>query len=97
LTNVLAFYTQDQGNFSLWPAFIAAVEAYADEDLIAAKTWLERATQFGLGNRLYVKRVVEEVWHRRKMLSRESGIEPGLIIVDWRQVMVEFSIDILLV
>jgi len=85
------------GNFSLWPSFIAAVEAYADEDLEAARNWLESMVFCGIGSRKSVKRVVEEVWRLREAGSRTSGLDPGMIIIDWREVMHKLNCDVLLV
>ncbi|GAB1194712.1 hypothetical protein APSETT444_003958 [Aspergillus pseudonomiae] len=84
--NITAFSAQSSGNFSLWPAFIAAVEAYTVRDLESSCRWLEQSTHFGLGNRLAVRSIVEEVWQRRDALCVESGIDPGLAAVDWRDV-----------
>ncbi|KAJ5889081.1 fungal-specific transcription factor domain-containing protein [Penicillium taxi] len=35
--NISAFCAQSSGNFSLWPAFIAAVEAYTEENMASAR------------------------------------------------------------
>ncbi|OJJ38699.1 hypothetical protein ASPWEDRAFT_180214 [Aspergillus wentii DTO 134E9] len=95
--NISAFCTKSIGNFSLWPAFIAAVEAYTVKDVDLAQAWLEQSMSFGLGNRLLVKRVVEEVWQRREAINGETGMEKGLITVDWRKVVMDLDVDILLV
>lgn len=92
-----AFYAQSSGDFSLWPAFVAAVEAYTEEDMASAREWLERSVHFGLGNRFPVKRIIEEVWRRREDLHLQSTIEKGLIIIDWRDVVRDLEVDILLV
>jgi hypothetical protein len=95
--NISAFCAQSSGNFSLWPAFIAAVEAYTEEDMESAREWLDRSVNFGLGNRLPVRRIVEEVWRRREDAHFESSMDKGLITVDWRDVVQDLGIDILLV
>ncbi|KAF7556245.1 hypothetical protein G7046_g6346 [Stylonectria norvegica] len=95
--HVSAFFANSNGNFSVWPAFIAAAEAYTDHDLQVARQWLESATSFGIGSRKLMKLVLEEIWRRRDAMSRESGLERGLIAVDWRAVMEELDCDILLV
>ncbi|KNG85000.1 hypothetical protein ANOM_006560 [Aspergillus nomiae NRRL 13137] len=95
--NITAFSAQSSGNFSLWPAFIAAVEAYTVRDLESSCRWLEQSTHFGLGNRLAVRSIVEEVWQRRDALCVESGIDPGLAAVDWRDVARDLGVDVLLV
>jgi hypothetical protein len=95
--NVESFLKAGGGNFSLWPAFIAAVEANEAHHIDAAKKWLEFATSVGMGNRFKVKAIVEEVWNLREILSKETGISSGDISVDWRDVMVDLDLDILLV
>ncbi|OGM39530.1 hypothetical protein ABOM_011912 [Aspergillus bombycis] len=95
--NITAFAAQSSGNFSLWPAFIAAVEAYTVGDLESSCRWLEQSTHFGLGNRLAVRSIIEEVWQRRDALCGESGIDPGLAAVDWRDVARDLGVDVLLV
>ncbi|KPM38575.1 hypothetical protein AK830_g7980 [Neonectria ditissima] len=96
-SHVSAYFAISNGNFSIWPAFIAAVEAYLDEDLAAAKEWLDGATSFGIGSRDSMRRVVEEVWNLREEMCKASGMEMGLIVVDWRSVMQELDCDLLLV
>ena len=95
--NISAFCAQSSGNFSLWPAFIAAVEAYTEEDMASAREWLERSIHFGLGNRLLVKQIIEEVWRRRENAHLESTMDKGLITIDWRDVVKDLGVDILLV
>ncbi|KAJ5756919.1 fungal-specific transcription factor domain-containing protein [Penicillium nucicola] len=95
--NISSFCAQSNGNFSLWPAFIAAVEAYTEEDMALAQAWLQQSIHFGLGNRLLVKQIIEEVWRRREHAHCERGIDKGLITVDWRDVVRELGVDILLV
>lgn len=95
--NIQAFFAIDDGNFSLWPAFIGAVSAYESSDIAAAKVWLERASKVGMGNRLKVKKLIEEVWRLRTARLHETGQELGSINVDWREVMVSMGLDILLV
>ncbi|KAH8734522.1 fungal-specific transcription factor domain-containing protein [Ilyonectria robusta] len=96
-SHVSAYFAISNGNFSIWPAFIAAVEAYSEEDLVAAREWLDCATSFGIGSRNSMRLVVEEVWSRREAICKASGMELGLISVDWRSVMQEVNCDLLLV
>lgn len=96
-SHVSAYFAISNGNFSIWPAFIAAVEAYSEEDLVAAREWLDRATSFGIGSRNSMRLVVEEVWSRREAICKASGMELGLIAIDWRSVMQEVNCDLLLV
>lgn len=94
---VSAFFSNSSGNFSIWPAFIAAAEAYTEEDMAAVRSWLGCATAFGIGSRAAVKRVLEEVWARREHVSKISGMDPEMVIIDWRAVMHELDCNILLV
>jgi hypothetical protein len=94
--NVSTFYACNQGNFSIWPAFMAAVEATADADIASAREWLDWATSFGLGNRVSVRRVVEEVWKRRETHSRLFGMARGMVAIEWRDVVQELDCDVLL-
>lgn len=95
--HVSAFFANSNGNFSIWPAFIAAVEAFTEDDLTAARAWLDSATSFGIGSRDSMKMVIEEVWRRREAISRSSGLEPGMVAIDWRDVMQELDCDVLLI
>lgn len=97
LENVSAFLGKNGGNFSLWPAFIAAVEAYTEHDMILARQWLEHAVSFGLGNRQLIRKVVERVWEKREEVSKELDIDQGFVSVDWREVMKELDIEVLLI
>lgn len=96
-THVFAFFAASEGNFSIWPAFIAAVETFREDDMASARQWLDSAVSFGIGSRESMRRVVEEVWHRRNVIAEASGLSPGLIAVDWREVMKDLDLDILLV
>ncbi|GKZ27590.1 hypothetical protein AbraIFM66951_005982 [Aspergillus brasiliensis] len=89
--------TYSHGNLSLWPAFMAAVEATRDEDVEAARRWLDWALSFGIGIRAKVKTVVEEVWRRRNEMAAATGMEKDLIVVDWLRVMQELDCDVLLI
>ncbi|EAW12383.1 fungal specific transcription factor domain-containing protein [Aspergillus clavatus NRRL 1] len=95
--SLAAFRGTSDGNYSLWPTFIAAVEASTSDDLESARAWLDQATSFGFGNRILVRRIVEEVWRRRERLHQETGQDLGLIRVDRRLVADELNIDVLLV
>lgn len=97
LLRISAFHSASHGNLSIWPAFIAAVEAYIPEDMALARNWLCHTTMFGIGSRVCVRRLVEEVWKRRDEAAAELGIDKGLISIDWRTVMEELDMDILLI
>jgi hypothetical protein len=97
LRDVIAFHSESDSNFSIRPAFIAAAEAYTYENMALARRWLHRTTKFGIGSRQPVCKVVEEVWRRREVASQELGIDSGLISVDWREVMADLDLEILLI
>lgn len=97
LRHVDDFFSLSEGNFSIWPAFIAAVEAYTIDDMAAARRWLKRSTSFGMGNRESVQKVVQEVWRMREDRCEALDIDRGIIAVDWREVMREMDCDVLLV
>ncbi|QKX53899.1 uncharacterized protein TRUGW13939_00979 [Talaromyces rugulosus] len=97
LLRISAFHSESDGNLSIWPAFIAAVEVYTPEDIALARNWLDRTIMFGIGSRVCVRRLVEEIWKRRDEAADELEIDKGLISIDWRAVMEELGMDILLV
>jgi hypothetical protein len=94
--NIESFFEAGDGNLTLWPGFIAAVECYEEKDLRSARTWLDRAMKVGMGNRLKVREIIEEVWRKRDLLAKETRQEKGCVVVDWRDVMQERGIDVLL-
>lgn len=95
--NIHTFFAHGDGNLTLWPGFIAAVESYEESDLRAAKAWLDVAASVGMGNRLRIRTIVEEVWRMRDAASRETRKDKGSITIDWRDVMQKLGLDILLV
>jgi hypothetical protein len=95
--NINAFYAIGDGNPLLWPAFIAAVEVYEDNDIAEARSWMKRATKVGMGNRDKAITVIEEVWRVRKETAIQTGQDIGDVVVDWRQVMLTLGLDILLI
>lgn len=98
LQSVIKFCEKDsRNNFSIWPAFIAAVEAYTEQDLKEAEMWLCWSTTFGMGNRILIADVVREVWRRREKESQRTQNDKGLICVDWREVMRDLGHDVLLI
>jgi len=49
-----------------------------------------------MGSREQVKAVVEEVWRRRAAEAEEMGVELGEVRIDWREVVANMGIDLLL-
>jgi hypothetical protein len=92
---------------TLWPAFIAAVEAVQTPLRHRALTWFVRAKRHGIGNIAKAKALAMEVWRR---VDRQSWFGPssekrgdgvgvsasGLSRVDWRKVMREMDMYIML-
>ncbi|KAH8168986.1 fungal specific transcription factor domain-containing protein [Sarocladium implicatum] len=92
---------------TLWPGFIAAVEAVHIELRHRALVWLSRAKSHGIGNISQAMSLVMEVWRRvdRLIFRRHGGQDVGgqkigmdfeLASVDWREVMRERNMFIML-
>ena len=91
------FFRLGGANLSLWPAFIAAVEAYRDRDKEAARRWLAISTEVGMGNRRKIIALIHHIWQVREGTAHATGQDPGSIAVDWRGIMKKLDLDILLV
>lgn len=95
----LARDTKLQPANTLWPTFIAAVEA-VDVDLRhRALRMLAKAAKRGLGNVIRAKRVVLEAWRRTDRLRDAPSanfIVQGLSPVDWRLMMQDKGVYIIL-
>lgn len=94
---VSRFLSNSNGNFSFWPAFVAAAEAYAEDDMEAARVWLSKSVSVGLGSRTSASIVLEEVWRRREELASYTGLDAGAVTVDWRTVMQDLGGEVLLI
>jgi hypothetical protein len=85
---------------TLWPAFIAAVEAVHTPLRHRALIWFVRAKRHGIGNIAKAKALVMEVWRRvdrQTWVRPEKGVQGGeLSRVDWREVMQEMKMYIML-
>ncbi|KAL2421123.1 hypothetical protein ABEF91_008336 [Exophiala dermatitidis] len=85
---------------TLWPGFIAAVEAVNTELRHRVLVWFARAQRHGIGNIAAAKSLVLEVWRRLDRQTyynhdrNESPTELGS--VDWRDVMREKGMYIML-
>ena len=85
------------GNYTFWPAFIAGVELYEETDKDEFLLLLENAASIGMNNRFKARQLIQQVWQVRSSTATETELSPGKIWVDWRQVMCDLEIDILLV
>ena len=87
------------GYVTLWPVFMAAVEAYQECHQEGFRDWLDECEKMGAASRKDIRCVIEAVWRKRASLRQQIGncAEPGGIVVDWRAVMWEKGLDILLV
>jgi hypothetical protein len=96
LTDSMTFIGMHCGTVSIWPAFVAAVEAYTPESLDLAKQLVGFSQKQGIGNRDDMLRVVHQVWADREQLAAERQCDPGEVFVDWRDVMKRLDVDVLL-
>ncbi|KEF62692.1 uncharacterized protein A1O9_00665 [Exophiala aquamarina CBS 119918] len=94
---VFIFLKHCGGNYTLWPVFIAGVEAYEDCDMEKFSDLFENATSMGMRNRKKARQVMEAVWSTRSSITAQTGQNPGEVRVNWTQVMRGLDIDILLV
>jgi hypothetical protein len=87
------------GYVTLWPVFIAAVEAYQETHQAGFRQWLDDCDKMGAASRKDIRDVVEGVWQKRASIAAEMSdpIDMGETRVDWREVMSERGLDILLV
>lgn len=96
LENLQLFLAAGGGNFTFWPAFIAASEVHT-EDMKSSMFEIFSCTNVSTcQNRDKVMKLLEEVWSVRETRSAESGLDQGLIKVNWRSVMKDLDLDILL-
>jgi hypothetical protein len=94
LTDSMTFIGMHCGTVSIWPAFVAAVEAYTPESLDLAKQLVGFSQKQGIGNRDDMLRVVHQVWADREQLAAERQCDPGEVFVDWRDVMKRLDVDV---
>jgi hypothetical protein len=85
------------GYITLWPVFMAAVEAYQTYHQAAFREWLDDNDKMGAASRRDIREVIEAIWRERSHLGEENGVGQGDVIVDWREVAWERGLDILLV
>lgn len=79
----------------MWPVFIGAVEVYLEEHKRSVRAWMNKSDMMGARSRGDVRELVDAVWLKRK---EEAGVDgEGTVVVDWRAVMSEMGMDVLLV
>jgi hypothetical protein len=81
---------------SIWPIFVAAVEAYEPAAQNLADAALQVCSSLGAVNRKTAHDIVKTVWERRENIARERNCHVGDVQLDWRKVLEELNIDILL-
>jgi hypothetical protein len=85
---------------TLWPAFIAAVEAIDVDLRHRVLIWFSKAAKKGIGNIARAKQLVMEIWRRvdRQVCDDEDLLllNHGLGPIDWRTVMEETGPSIML-
>ncbi|EPE25363.1 Zn2/Cys6 DNA-binding protein [Glarea lozoyensis ATCC 20868] len=95
LNNTMTFVDTHSKYVSVWPVFMAMVEAYTLESLELANRYLASSNEVS-GNRKDIDRVVRQVWADREELASARQCNLGEIFVDWRDVMKKLNLDILL-
>lgn len=96
LNDAASFIELHDSTVSIWPVFVAAVEAYTPELQALATRCLETFKNGGAGNRSDAKRVVHEVWNERERVALERQCDPGEVSLDWREVLRRLDVNLLL-
>ncbi|EXJ66730.1 uncharacterized protein A1O5_09925 [Cladophialophora psammophila CBS 110553] len=86
----------DRTAVSIWPIFIAAAEAYTAEAQALAECVLSLSTSLGAANRAVIHRVVKQIWIEREEAAAQRRCEVGDVLVDWREVLKNLDVEILL-
>ncbi|EPE32810.1 Zn2/Cys6 DNA-binding protein [Glarea lozoyensis ATCC 20868] len=97
LNSISTFTELTKGNYTLWPIFIAAVEAYEEVDIRRFQELFRNACAVGMANRVQIQKLVERIWKIREAQASQTGQEKGLIRVDWKNVMHVLEMDVLLI
>jgi hypothetical protein len=97
LRDLVIFSTSGGTNFTFWIAVIAAMEVFEEEDKVGFRQIFASTNGLGVQDRLRIEEFVEEVWRIREVRAAETGLDPGLIKVDWKKVMDDLGVDFLLV
>lgn len=85
------------GHATVWPIFMAALEAHRDNDKRVVMAWLRSADRGGVASCAVIRDFVEEVWRCRTRKAGLMGVEEADVVVDWMEVMDDTNPDLLLV
>lgn len=96
LCDTVSFLDEKGGSVSLWPVFIAAVEACSKQERDLVRQWLGYSCKLGISNRHAARCVIEEVWKQRDQEALLKNMEPEYVALDWRRVQNHLKIDLLL-
>ncbi|KAL6694272.1 fungal-specific transcription factor domain-containing protein [Trichoderma pleuroticola] len=96
LQDTLSFIQLHGGAVSMWPVFIAAVEAYEVKDQQIVEQWFDISSQHGIQNRQTAREVIRAVWERRSREATNRGLKQCQIAIDWREVQQFLGLDLLL-
>ncbi|KAM6485636.1 fungal-specific transcription factor domain-containing protein [Trichoderma sp. SZMC 28011] len=96
LQDTLSFIQLHGGAVSMWPVFIAAVEAYEVRDQQIVEQWFDISGQLGIQNRRTAREVIRAVWEKRSQEATNRGLKQCQIAIDWREVQQFLGLDLLL-
>jgi Fungal specific transcription factor domain len=94
-----AYRNHGGGYVTIWPVFIAAVEAYEERHQNGFEAWMRDCDKIGASNREDIRQFVEDIWRERQLIWRQNGmgIELGSIAINWQEVMLARGLNYLLV
>ncbi len=96
--NVLStFFEICGGNFTIWPLFIAAVESYKTAQQEKFLTLLSNVGMAGMRDISNYRILIKRIWNVRESMALVEGREVADTRVDWRKVMRDFEMDLLIV
>ncbi|PKK43540.1 hypothetical protein CI102_12124 [Trichoderma harzianum] len=75
LQDTLSFIQLHGGAVSMWPVFIAAVEAYEVKDQQIVEQWFDISGQLGIQNRRTAREVIRAVWEKRSQEAKNRGLK----------------------
>ncbi|VUC30648.1 unnamed protein product [Clonostachys rosea] len=96
LNDMSTFLDLDGGSISIWPVFVAAVEACDPIQRDMVRKWFEFSSCLGIENRLQARHIIEAVWRTRDSIADEMGCPATETIVDWTTIQQGLGVDILL-